>query len=105
MKILICLLLLSCLATSSATPGDSREMLWDRLILCSQFTIEHPYPGIFRDLTDFRDPSEHCCHLGTRIRDCHIYDWYERRGSRAPRLTTTAADATTSSLLQTDMTT
>jgi hypothetical protein len=105
MMILIWSLLLSCFVTSSATGGDSREMLRDGLILCSQVTIEHPYPGIFREPADFRDLTEHCCHLGKLIRDCHIYYWYEKRGSRAPRLTTTASDVTNLSRLQTDMTT
>jgi hypothetical protein len=105
MKIFICSLLLSCLVTSSATGGNSKEMLWDRLILCSQVTIEHPYPAIFRVLTDVQDLTEHCCRLGNRIRDCHMYDWYEKHGSRELRLTRTAAEATNSSRLQKSMTT
>jgi hypothetical protein len=93
MKMLVCLLILSCLAGGSAIGGDSREMLRDRLILCSQVVIEHPYPAIFRDLTGFRDLTD-CCRSGSRVRDCHIYDWYENHGLRERSFTRASAEAT-----------
>ena len=98
MKMLVYSLMLSCFAGSSAIGADSREMLRDRLILCSQVVIEHPYTAIFRDFTGFRDLTD-CCRLssrvhGTRVRDCHIYDWYENHGLRELRFTRTSAEAT-----------
>jgi hypothetical protein len=74
MKILACSLLLSCFAALSAEAGDSNEMLWDRLILCRQFVVEHPYPAIF---PDFRD-STACCHNSHEVRDCYVDDRGEK---------------------------
>ena len=70
MKIVISALLLTYVATSSATGGNSRDkwMLWDRLILCTQDTT----PAIFSDSRSFRDLTD-CCRLGNRVRDCHFY--------------------------------
>ena len=71
--ILICSLMLSCFAICSATCGDAREMLRDRLILCSQFIIEHPYPAMLVEFTAFVDSTDYRCRAGNRIHDCHIH--------------------------------
>jgi hypothetical protein len=68
MKIVICSLMLCCFAAASTSAGDSGEMLRQRLILCDQFVIEHPYPAISRDLTDFLGSPDR---LGNRV-ECHF---------------------------------
>ena len=71
MKI-VCPLMLTCMTAVSALAGDSAERLRDRLIFCSQFVIEHPYPTIVPDSTQY------CCRTANRIHDCHIHDWDEK---------------------------
>jgi len=43
MKIFICSLMLCCCPAVSAPAGDLAGTLWQRLIFCNQFAIEHPY--------------------------------------------------------------
>ena len=48
MKIFICSLMPCCCAAASASAGDFAGTLWQRLIFCNRFTIEHLYPASFR---------------------------------------------------------
>jgi hypothetical protein len=70
MKILVYSVMLIGFASVSAAGGESPEILRDRLILCSQFVIEHPYPTIVADFSD----STECCRHAKRGRDCHVSD-------------------------------
>ena len=72
MKIILSSLMLSCAAASSATSGDSMEMLRDRLVFCNQFIIEDPFPAIAAD------PTRYCCRFANRVHDCHVNDWDEK---------------------------
>jgi hypothetical protein len=71
MKIVISTLLLSYVATSSATGADFRDkwMLWDRLILRNHDAT----PTIFRNSNGFRDLKD-CCRLDNQVRDCYLYE-------------------------------
>ena len=72
MKNFICSLLLSCIFAAPAIGGDAAEMLRDRLILCSQFVIDHPDPGVIRESPSF------CCRFGFRGLNCHVLDIDDR---------------------------
>jgi hypothetical protein len=74
MKILVCALTLSCFAVFSATGDESPELHRVRLIVCSQFVIEHPYPAIFPDFWD----SAECPRRNNRVHDFYIDDLGER---------------------------
>jgi hypothetical protein len=63
---LVCSLMLSCCAASSAIGGDAKTMLWDHLTFCDQFVIQHP------DVAIVREPTRYCCRPGYRVHDCHF---------------------------------
>jgi hypothetical protein len=75
MKIFICSLMLCCFTAVSVSAGDFAGILWQRLIFCNQFMIEHPYPASFPDSTGFGDWMDrleywvHDCDRDTRARD------------------------------------
>jgi len=71
MKIFAYALMMCWYAASSANGADSWEMNRDRLIICSQFVIEDPDPGMIRSAT----PD--CCRIARRIRDCRVGEWDE----------------------------
>ena len=72
MKNLVCLLMLSCCAASSAFSRDSAERLRERLIFCGQFVIEDPGPVVVQDTT------HDCCGLAGPIHDCRLIDGEEK---------------------------
>jgi hypothetical protein len=69
MKIVICSLMLCFFTAASTLAGDSGEMLRQRLALCHQLVIEHPYAPSFRDLTGFVGSPER---VGNRVHECHF---------------------------------
>jgi hypothetical protein len=92
MKIFVGSFVMNYLIAGSAMGGESQEMPRQRLLLCSQIVIEHSYPAIFWDFTEFPELAV-CCRMSNRVRDCHIYDWYQNHGTRELRHLRTAADA------------
>jgi hypothetical protein len=72
MKGLACSLTLCCCAVSSASGGDSAEMLRERLMFCSQFVIEEPAPAIAKDSINNYGGFIH------RTYDCHLLDWNDK---------------------------
>ena len=70
MKI-VCALMVTCTSAVSALAEDSAEKLRDRLVICNQFVIEDPYPGIVRESTQY------CCRTANHTRDCHTQKAHE----------------------------
>jgi hypothetical protein len=66
MKIL-CSLLLSCLAVSSAIAGDSGGRLRDPLAFCGHFVINDPDAAIM-------ESAKGCCRVDNQIHDCRTHD-------------------------------
>jgi hypothetical protein len=69
MKI-VCALMLTCTSAVSALAEDSAEKLRERLIICNQFVIEDPYPGIGREFP-------YCCRTANHTRECHTQKAHE----------------------------
>jgi hypothetical protein len=81
MKIFVCSLMFCCCAAVSAPAGDFAGTLWQRLIFCNQFAIEHPYPASFRDSTGFGGSMDR---VGYRVHDCDLDTQHRDRDYRWP---------------------
>ena len=81
MKIFVYSLMFCCCAAVSAPAGDFAGTLWQPLIFCDQFAIEHPYPASFRDSTGFGGSVDR---VGYRVHDCDLDTQHRDRDYRWP---------------------
>jgi hypothetical protein len=77
MRTFIALIAVGLLFASAATARNTRDMLRDEIVFCSQFVIADPDPAL---VVDF---MRECCAYSRSIRDCRMYEWEVSRGSSA----------------------
>jgi hypothetical protein len=77
MKTFIALIAVSLLFASAATARNTRDMLRDEIVFCSQFVIADPDPAV---VVDF---MRECCAYSRSIRDCRMYEWEVSRSPSA----------------------
>jgi len=77
MKTFFASIAVSLLFASEAAARDTRDMLRDEIVFCSQFVISDPNPAVVLDF------MRECCAYSRNIRDCRMYEWEVSRGSSA----------------------